>query len=81
VHEPKRLFGVCTLDIIRANCFVSESQGMDVSTVNVNVIGGHGMTTILPLLSQVKGAKFTREQIEEITDRVKSGGKLLFALY
>lgn len=48
-----RIFGVSTLDVVRANTFVAEAKGLDVSATNVPVIGGHSGVTILPLLSQV----------------------------
>lgn len=41
------------MDIVRANKFVADMKGLDVSTVNVPVVGGHSGVTILPLLSQV----------------------------
>jgi len=74
VYNPKKLFGVTTLDIVRANTFVGENQGMDPSTLKVNVIGGHAGTTILPLLSQVPGAKFSEEDIAALTHRIQFGG-------
>lgn len=74
VYDPKRLFGVTTLDVLRANTFIAESQGWDAKTTDVNVIGGHAGVTILPLLSQVKGAKFSQEQIEKISHRIQFGG-------
>lgn len=74
VYDPRRLFGVTTLDILRANTFVAESQGWDPATTEVTVIGGHAGKTILPLLSQAKGAKFTQAQIEELTNRIQFGG-------
>lgn len=52
-YNPKKLFGVTTLDVIRANTFVAENQGTDPAKTNVTVVGGHAGTTILPLLSQV----------------------------
>jgi malate dehydrogenase len=73
-YDPKRLFGVTTLDITRANTFVAENQGMDVTKQNVTVIGGHAGTTILPLLSQVEGAKFSQEDLEKLTHRIMFGG-------
>jgi len=42
--------------------------------VNVPVIGGHAGITILPLLSQVQGAKFSQEDIEALTKRIMFGG-------
>jgi malate dehydrogenase len=74
VYNPKKLFGVTTLDIVRANTFVAENQKFDVLKTNVTVIGGHAGTTILPLLSQVKGAKFTPEDIKALTHRIQFGG-------
>lgn len=74
VYNPKKLFGVTTLDVVRANTFVSENQGMDVTKSNVRVIGGHAGTTILPLLSQVPGAKFSEEDIKALTHRIQFGG-------
>lgn len=74
VYDPRRLFGVTTLDVVRANTFVAENQKFDVSKVNVSVIGGHAGTTILPLLSQVPGAKFSDDDIAKLTHRIQFGG-------
>lgn len=74
VYDPKRLFGVTTLDVCRANTFVAESQDWSPRDTNVTVIGGHAGTTILPLLSQVPNAKFTQEQLEALTHRIQFGG-------
>jgi malate dehydrogenase len=74
VYNPKKLFGVTTLDVVRANAFVAENQKFDVLKTNVTVIGGHAGTTILPLLSQVKGAKFSEKDIAELTNRIQFGG-------
>jgi malate dehydrogenase len=74
VYNPKRLFGVTTLDVCRANKFVAENQKLDVTKVNVPVIGGHAGITILPLLSQIKGAKFSAEDKKNLTQRIMFGG-------
>lgn len=55
-----RIFGVTTLDVVRANTFIAEAKGLDVSTVSVPVIGGHAGITILPLLSQVYTHTYSR---------------------
>jgi malate/lactate dehydrogenase len=39
--NPSRLYGVTTLDVVRANQFVGEALGVDPATVSVPVIGGH----------------------------------------
>lgn len=74
VYNPRKLFGVTTLDVVRANAFVAENQKFPVGSTNVTVIGGHAGTTILPLLSQVPGAKFSTEDIEKLTHRIQFGG-------
>jgi malate dehydrogenase len=55
VYDKRKLLGVTTLDVVRANTFVAEAKGLDVKDVDVPVIGGHAGATILPLLSQVRG--------------------------
>ena len=52
-YNPKKLFGVTTLDVIRARMFIAEILGVDPKDVTVPVVGGHAGITILPLLSQV----------------------------
>uniref|UniRef100_A0A0N4ZV85 Malate dehydrogenase, mitochondrial n=1 Tax=Parastrongyloides trichosuri TaxID=131310 RepID=A0A0N4ZV85_PARTI len=74
VYDPKRIFGVCTLDVVRAQAFVSELKGLDVSKTVVPVIGGHSGVTIIPLLSQVKGASFSDEEIKALTARIQDAG-------
>lgn len=74
VYDKKRLFGVTSLDVVRANTFVAENQKLDVNNLNVPVIGGHAGTTILPLLSQVPGARFSEEDIKALTHRIQFGG-------
>jgi malate dehydrogenase len=78
VYNPRRLFGVTTLDVVRANTFVDEHQKSANSSFkrnsSVTVIGGHAGTTILPLLSQISGAKFSEADIKALTHRIQFGG-------
>ncbi len=67
------MFGVTTLDVVRANTFVGELKGLDPSKVNVTVAGGHSGVTIIPLLSQL-GHHFSLEQCEALTKRIQFGG-------
>lgn len=61
VYSPGRVLGVTTLDVVRANTFIAELKGLDVSKISVPVIGGHSGNTIVPLLSQVSPAtNFTK---------------------
>lgn len=73
-YNPKKLFGVTTLDTLRANTFVAENQGTDVNETHVSVVGGHAGISILPLLSQVEGASFSDEDRAALTQRIMFGG-------
>jgi len=74
VYDKRKLFGVTTLDVCRANKFVADAAGVDPTSINVPVIGGHAGITILPLLSQVPGLNFSEEQIAALTHRIQFGG-------
>merc|ERR1711972_1166959 len=54
--DPRKICGVTSLDIVRANKFVHELTGAPMEEINVPVVGGHAGTTILPLFSQVPAA-------------------------
>lgn len=58
VFEPTRLFGITTLDVVRASTFAAHAIGGDASPrdFKVPVIGGHSGATILPLYSQAEPA-------------------------
>jgi len=73
-YDAKRLFGVTTLDVIRAETFIAELKGKNPAELIVPVIGGHSGTTILPLLSQVKDVTFTDEEVSALTYRIQNAG-------
>lgn len=74
-YDPKRLFGVTTLDVVRAKTFYATKAGLPVEEVNVPVIGGHAGITILPLFSQaVPQANLSEDDIEALTKRTQDGG-------
>lgn len=75
VYDPKKLFGVTTLDVCRARTFVSRAKGTDVTKTEVPVIGGHAGTTIVPLLSQAEPkVQFSDEERDALTHRIMFGG-------
>lgn len=75
VFDPKRLFGVTTLDIVRSNTFIAETKGLDVRNVSCPVIGGHSGITILPLISQCSpSVSFPQNEREKITSRIQEAG-------
>jgi malate dehydrogenase len=71
-YNPKRLFGVTTLDIVRANTFVGEKKTVDPSKVNITVVGGHSGVTIVPLLSQFGLTE--ADGLADLTKRIQFGG-------
>ncbi|KAG8694907.1 hypothetical protein FRC09_009524 [Ceratobasidium sp. 395] len=79
VFDPKRLFGVTTLDVVRASTFIATVAGDSTKAPNytVPVVGGHSGVTIIPLLSQAKPAlpsSVSQTEIEALTNRIQFGG-------
>merc|ERR1712106_1299106 len=56
VYNPKTIFGVTTLDVVRSNEFIGALKGIDPANVNCPVVGGHAGITIMPLISQCSPA-------------------------
>ncbi|EFA04972.1 malate dehydrogenase, mitochondrial [Tribolium castaneum] len=74
-YDPKRLFGVSTLDVVRANTFVAELKGLNPLEVKVPVIGGHSGVTIIPLISQATpSVTFPPDQLKALTERIQEAG-------
>jgi malate dehydrogenase len=76
VFDPKRLFGVTTLDVVRAETFVAEIIGeKNPQSLNIPVVGGHSGETIVPLFSQAKPAvTIPADKLPELIKRVQFGG-------
>ncbi|CAL8461916.1 g1447 [Coccomyxa elongata] len=75
VYDPKRLFGVTTLDVVRARTFFAEKKGLPVADVDVPVVGGHAGVTILPLFSQATPFKdLSQDELVSLTKRTQDGG-------
>eukprot|EP00930_Biecheleria_cincta_P058522 TRINITY_DN4433_c0_g1_i1.p1 TRINITY_DN4433_c0_g1~~TRINITY_DN4433_c0_g1_i1.p1 ORF type:complete len:332 (+),score=70.60 TRINITY_DN4433_c0_g1_i1:73-1068(+) len=73
--DPKKIIGVTTLDVVRANKFVHEITGVPVDQIDVPVVGGHAGATILPLFSQdTAGKKIPADKIEPLDKRVQDAG-------
>jgi len=74
VYNPKRLFGVTTLDVVRASRFVSMVKGTDPADENITVVGGHSGVTIVPLISQSGHSDITGEKLDTLVNRIQFGG-------
>ena len=80
VAKPS-VFGVTTLDLVRAKTFIGQIWNVDPQNVSIPVIGGHSGPTIVPLLSQIKikgekdpRAAFTPDQVDQLIKRIQYGG-------
>ena len=79
VNNPS-VFGVTTLDLVRAKTFIGQIWNVDPQQVTIPVIGGHSGPTIVPLLSQASTksggprAAFTPEQVDQLIKRIQYGG-------
>jgi malate dehydrogenase len=76
VFNAQRLFGVTTLDVVRAETFVAEIIGTaNPQDLTIPVIGGHSGETIVPLFSQAKpSVNIPADKLPALIQRVQFGG-------
>lgn len=75
VYDQNRVFGVSTLDIVRAAAFIGEAAGVNPLDVTIPVIGGHSGVTIIPLLSNTNPAvNFPQAQVKQLSERIQEAG-------
>lgn len=74
-YNPRILFGVTTLDVVRAETFVAELLGVDPKDVLIPVVGGHAGVTILPLLSQaIPSLNIDQTRAKALMERIQDAG-------
>ncbi|EGO30153.1 hypothetical protein SERLADRAFT_364386 [Serpula lacrymans var. lacrymans S7.9] len=75
VFDPAHLFGVTTLDVVRAARFLAGVSGASPNDTPVTVVGGHSGATIVPLLSQSPyGKGISGEAYAQLVHRIQFGG-------
>jgi len=75
VFDPRRVFGVTTLDVVRSARFVGEVAAADPDACPITVVGGHSGPTIVPLLSQSPvGKGIAGEAYAALVHRIQYGG-------
>ncbi|CCU76642.1 unnamed protein product [Blumeria hordei] len=76
VFDPKKLFGITTLDVVRAQTFSAEITGeKNPQSVTIPVVGGHSGETIVPLFSQANPPiSIDSTKLPELIKRVQFGG-------
>ena len=69
--NPKKLFGVTTLDVVRSETFVAEITGQkDAAKTTIPVVGGHSGETIVPLFSLAKpSVSIPADKLDALTTR------------
>jgi len=75
--QPNKLYGITTLDVVRASRFLSSVQGTDPVDTPVTVVGGHSGVTIVPLLSQSPIGKNLNQDSKDwasLVHRIQFGG-------
>lgn len=81
VFNPRKLFGVTTLDSVRAETFLGDLIGETPTSLRgkISVVGGHSGDTIVPLLDATpdvaqKVSKLSKDQYDAFIKRVQFGG-------
>ena len=76
--DPSKIYGVTTLDLVRANEFAAGLGLKHPAEVHVPVVGGHAGKSIIPVLSQVYPSgcidNLSQEQIQALTERIQDAG-------
>ena len=82
VFDARRLFGVTTLDVVRAETFLADAENRSVHDdvagdgQAVDVVGGHSPQTMVPLLSLARPtARVGGRELEGVANRVRFGGR------
>lgn len=72
VFNPKKLFGVTTLDVVRAETFVASIVGeKNPAKTTIPVIGGHSGQTIVPLFSQAQpSVSIPADKLDALVNRM-----------
>ena len=76
VYDSRRLFGLTTLDVVRAESFCASDERPEALPVKgaVPVVGGHSGTTIVPLYSHLGGDLGGDDALRERIRRVQQAG-------
>ncbi|KAH3670426.1 hypothetical protein OGAPHI_000941 [Ogataea philodendri] len=82
--NPRKLFGVTTLDSVRSNSFIAELASHEAdqapTSYNIRVVGGHAGETIVPLYSVCAPHVYLLEppeKMDELVHKVQYAGDLV----
>ncbi len=74
VYDPRRLFGLTSLDVVRAESFALDMESVASHEVTIPVVGGHSGVTIVPLFSQLPKGEYDANELEALITRVQGAG-------
>ncbi len=75
VYDERRVFGISTLDIVRAKKFIGLCKNIKPDDIDISCIGGHSGVTILPLLSKVTPEmSFSDYEANTLIYRIQNAG-------
>jgi malate dehydrogenase len=76
IFNPQRVFGVTTLDVVRAETFVAEIVGKaNPQELTIPVVGGHSGQTIVPLFSKASPpVSIPEDKVADLIKRIQFGG-------
>uniref|UniRef100_A0A0A9WW43 Malate dehydrogenase, mitochondrial n=2 Tax=Lygus hesperus TaxID=30085 RepID=A0A0A9WW43_LYGHE len=73
--DPCKMFGLATLNVIRANTLLAEVLQVAPETVDVPIIGGHSPNTVVPVLSHARPCtQLNTEEVVKITRAIQAAG-------
>lgn len=73
--KPEKIFGISTLDLVRASTFIGRAKNLDPGKVNCPVVGGHSGISIVPLVSQCQPAvNFSKEELLDLSKNIQEAG-------
>nr|XP_012142919.1 PREDICTED: probable malate dehydrogenase, mitochondrial [Megachile rotundata] len=81
VYNPNRIFGITSLNCVRANTFVAEVIGIEPECVVVPVIGGACSNTCVPLLSHAKPCnKLSEQEARKLTHAMRTADEKIASI-
>ena len=74
VYDPRRLFGLTSLDLVRAESFAVDKLQQGVAAGQIPVVGGHSGLTIVPLFSHQSGVAPQEADMVALIEQVQQAG-------
>lgn len=74
VYDPRSLFGLTSLDLVRAESFAVDKLQQGVAAGQIPVVGGHSGLTIVPLFSHQSGVAPREADMVALIEQVQQAG-------